>query len=64
MNIKIIKRKSIAEAVSVTREKSLEQLIADNDKMLKKLDEQFNNILAEIKVINRIMADKLNRGDK
>lgn len=64
MKIRIIKRKSIAEAVSVKREKSLEELIADNDKMLKKLDEQFNNIIAEIKIINRIMADKLNRGDK
>lgn len=61
MKIKVIKRKSIAEMVSIKREKTLEELVAENDKLLKKLDEQFNNVLAEIKVVNRILADKLGR---
>lgn len=64
MKIKIIKRKSISEAVEVKRDMTLEELIRDNDKLLKKLDDQFNNCLTEIKVINRILADKLSRGDK
>jgi len=64
MKIKIIKRKSISEAVEVKRDMTLEELIKDNDKLLKKLDDQFNNCLTEIKVINRILADKLSRGDK
>lgn len=59
MKIKVIKRKSIAEMVSVKREKTLGELIEENDKLVKKLDDQFNNILAEIKVINRILKDKL-----
>ena len=64
MNIKITKRKSISEAVEVKREMTLDELVKENDKLLKKLDDQFNNCLTEIKVINRILADKLNRGDK
>ena len=64
MKIKIIKRKSISEAVEVKRDMTLEELIKDNDRLLKKLDDQFNNCLTEIKVINRILADKLSRGDK
>ena len=64
MNIKITKRKSISEAVEVKREMTLEELVKENDKLLKKLDDQFNNCLTEIKIINRILADKLNRGDK
>lgn len=64
MKVKIIKRKSITEMVEVQREKSLQELMEENDKLVKKLDDQFNNILAEIKIINRIMADKLNREDR
>ena len=63
MNIKIVKRKSISQIVEVKREKTLEELMAENDKLLKKLDDQFNNIIAEIKIINRIMQDKLDRED-
>lgn len=63
MKIKIIKRKSISEAIEVKRDMKLEELIKENDKLLKKLDDQFNNCLAEIKVINRILSDKLSRGD-
>ena len=63
MKIKVIKRKSIADLVQVKREKSLAEIMAENDKLVKKLDEQFNNILAEIKVINRVLADKV-REDK
>lgn len=63
MKIKVIKRKSIADLVQVKREKTIAELIADNDRLVKKIDEQFNSILAEIKVINRIIADKA-RGAK
>ena len=59
MKIKVIKRKSIAEAVEVKREKTLAELVAENDKLLKQIDDQFNSVLTEIKVINRILADKL-----
>lgn len=61
MRIKIVKRKSISEAIEVKREMTLEELIKENDKMLKRLDDQFNNCLAEIKIINRILSDKVNR---
>lgn len=61
MKINVIKRKSISEIVEVQREKSLQELIEENDKLVKKLDDQFNNILAEIKIINRIFRDKLDR---
>jgi len=50
--------------VEVKREKSLEELIEENDKLIKKLDDQFNNILAEIKIVNRILKDKLERGNE
>jgi hypothetical protein len=59
MKIKVLKRRGIAEMVEVKREKTLEELVAENDKLIKKLDDQFNNIIAEIKVINRILKDKL-----
>ena len=62
MKIKVIKRKSIADLVQVKREKSFSELMAENDRLVKKLDEQFNNVLAEIKVINRILSDKLKGG--
>lgn len=61
MKVKILKRRSITEMVEVKREKSLEELIEENDKLIKKLDDQFNNILAEIKIVNRILRDKLER---
>lgn len=64
MKVKIIKRKSIAEAIEVKREMNLDELVKENDKLLKKLDDQLNNLLAEIKVINRIMSDKINREGK
>lgn len=63
MKIKVLKRRGIAEMVEVKREKTLEELVAENDKLIKKIDDQFNSILTEIKVINRILADKLNRED-
>lgn len=59
MKIKVLKRRGIAEMVEVKREKTLEELVAENDKLIKKLDGQFNSIIAEIKVINRILKDKL-----
>lgn len=59
MKVKVLKRRGIAEMVEVKREKTLEELVAENDKLIKKLDGQFNSILAEIKVINRILKDKL-----
>lgn len=59
MKIKVLKRRGIAEMVEVKREKTLEELVAENDKLIKKLDGQFNSILAEIKVINRVLKDKL-----
>ena len=61
MKIKVTKRRSITEMVEVQREKSLQELMEENDKLVKKLDDQFNNILAEIKIINRIFRDKLDR---
>lgn len=61
MKVKVIKRKSISEMVEIKREKSLEELVEENDKMIKKLDDQFNNILAEIKIVNRILKDKIER---
>ena len=61
MKINVIKRRSITEMVEVKREKSLQELMEENDKLVKKLDDQFNNILAEIKIINRIFRDKLER---
>lgn len=61
MKIKVTKRKSITEMVEVQREKSLQELMEENDKLVKRLDDQFNNILAEIKIINRILRDKLDR---
>lgn len=64
MKIQVRRRKSVAEAVAVKREMTLAELIAENDKLVQQLDDQFNNILAEIKVINRILADKNNREDK
>lgn len=63
MKINVIKRRSITEMVEVKREKSLQELMEENDKLVKKLDDQFNNILAEIKIINRIFRDKLDRGN-
>lgn len=59
MKIKVLKRRGIAEMVEVKREKTLEELVAENDKLIKKIDDQFNSILTEIKVINRILKDKL-----
>lgn len=64
MKVKILKRRSITEMVEVKREKSLEELIEENDKLIKKLDDQFNNILAEIKIVNRILKDKLERSNE
>lgn len=64
MKIKVIKRKSIAELVEVKREKTLAELIEENDKLIRKLDDQFNNIIAEIKIINRIMKDKMEDGNE
>jgi len=64
MKVRILKRRSITEMVEVKREKSLEELIEENDKLIKKLDDQFNNILAEIKIVNRILKDKLERGNE
>lgn len=61
MKIKVLKRRSISEIVEVKREKSLEELMEDNDKLIKRLDDQFNNILAEIKIVNRILKDKIER---
>lgn len=59
MKIKVLKRRGIAEMVEVKREKTLEELVAENDKLIKKIDDQFNSVLTEIKVINRILKDKL-----
>ena len=59
MKIKVLKRRSIAEMVEVEREKTLAELVAENDKLIKKIDDQFNSTLAEIKIINRILKDKL-----
>ena len=64
MKVKILKRRSITEMVEVKREKSLDELIEENDKLIKKLDDQFNNILAEIKIVNRILKDKLERSNE
>ena len=61
MKIKVLKRRSISELVEVKREKNLEELMEENDKLIKKLDDQFNNIIAEIKVVNRILKDKIER---
>lgn len=57
--IKVIKRRSIAELVQVKREKSLQELVAENDMLLTRIDAQFNSILTEIKVINNILRGKL-----
>lgn len=64
MKIKILKRRSIAEMVEVKREKTIDEIISENDKLIKKLDDQFNNILAEIKIVNRILRDKLERSNE
>jgi hypothetical protein len=64
MKVKILKRRSITEMVEVKREKSLQELMEENDKLVKKLDDQFNNILAEIKIVNRILKDKLERSNE
>ena len=61
MKIKVLKRRSISELVEVKREKNLDELMEENDKLIKKLDDQFNNIIAEIKVVNRILKDKIER---
>jgi hypothetical protein len=61
MKVKVLKRRTITEMVEVKREKSLEELVAENDKLIQKLDDQFNNILAEIKIVNRILKDKIER---
>lgn len=61
MRIHVIKRRSVAEAVAVKRELTTEQLIQENDKLLREIDDQFNNILAEIRIVNRLLADKLAR---
>lgn len=58
-HIKIIKRRSIAQMVQVKREKSIAELVEENDLLIKKLDNQFNSILAEIKIINTIMRGRL-----
>lgn len=56
--IKIIKRKSIAQIVEVKREQSLKELIEENDRLLREIDSQFNGIIAEMRIINRILMDK------
>lgn len=61
MRIRVIKRRSVAEAVAVKRELSTEQLIEENDRLLREIDNQFNNIIAEIRIVNRLLADKLAR---
>lgn len=61
MRIHVIKRRSVAEAVAVKRELTTEQLIQENDRLLREIDDQFNNILAEIRIVNRLLADKLAR---
>lgn len=58
-HLKIIKRRSIAQMVQVKREKSLAELMEENDRLVEKIDEQLNSILAEIKIINKIMRGRI-----
>lgn len=57
--IKIVKRRSIAQMVQVKREKSLAELMEENDRLVEQIDEQLNSILAEIKIINTIMRGRI-----
>lgn len=59
MNIKVLKRRSIAEMVEVKREKTLAELVAENDKLIKKFENLCHGCLAEIKIINSILRDKI-----
>lgn len=58
-HIKIVKRRSIAQMVQVKREKSLAELMEENDRLVEQIDEQLNSILAEIKIINTIMRGRI-----
>lgn len=58
-HIKIIKRRSIAQMVQVKREKSLAELMEENDRLVEQIDGQLNSILAEIKIINTIMRGRI-----
>lgn len=62
-HLKIIKRRSIAQMVQVKREKSLAELMEENDRLVEKIDEQLNSILAEIKIINKIMRGRVDDGE-
>ena len=59
MKIKVLKRRSISEAVKVERKKTLEELVEENDKLLDEFSKNLNEGLTAIKVINRILKDKL-----
>lgn len=58
-HIKIVKRRSIAQMVQVKREKSLAELMEENDRLVEQIDGQLNSILAEIKIINTIMRGRI-----
>ena len=58
-HLKIIKRRSIAQMVQVKREKSLAELMEENDRLVEQIDGQLNSILAEIKIINTIMRGRI-----
>lgn len=59
MKIKVLKRRGIAEMVEVRREQTLEEIVEENERLAKKIDNQFNSILTEIKINNRILREKL-----
>lgn len=59
MNIKVLKRRSISEAVKVERKKTLEEIVEENDKLLEEFSKNLNEGLTAIKVINRILRDKI-----
>lgn len=58
-HIRIVKRRSIAQMVQVKREKSLAELMEENDRLVEQIDGQLNSILAEIKIINTIMRGRI-----
>ena len=59
MKIKVLKRRGISEAVKVERKKTLEELVEENDNLLEEFSKNLNEGLTAIKVINRILRDKI-----
>lgn len=57
--IKVEKKRSLAYAIEVKRETTLEELVAENNRLVNEIEMTTNAIIDEIAVINRQIMHKL-----